>query len=94
MIYRNINYLYFQRINYNIKERGYNYIMDNRVYLNVPYDDKEEAKELGCRWDPDAKKWYYIDNYWAHSSAMIECDDRWGDKPRRKIIIKNIRRCK
>lgn len=30
-----------------------------RVYLNVPYVQKEEAKELGARWDPEVKKWYY-----------------------------------
>lgn len=30
----------------------------NRVYLNVPYKRKEEAKNLGARWDPRKKKWY------------------------------------
>ena len=29
-----------------------------RVFLNVPYDDKETAKEMGARWDPEAKSWY------------------------------------
>lgn len=27
-------------------------------YLNVPYKEKNEAKESGARWDPDNKKWY------------------------------------
>ena len=29
-----------------------------RVYLAVPYADKEQAKALGARWDRDAKAWY------------------------------------
>ncbi len=23
-----------------------------RIYLNVPYEEKGEAKKLGARWDP------------------------------------------
>lgn len=33
----------------------------NRVYLHVPYKDKDRAKKLGCRWDSDRGQWYYID---------------------------------
>ena len=29
-----------------------------KTYLNCPFDDKEECKSLGGRWDGDAKKWY------------------------------------
>lgn len=28
------------------------------LYLNVPYSEKEEAKRLGAKWNPRAKKWY------------------------------------
>ena len=31
-----------------------------RFYLNCPYNEKEEAKSYGAKWDKDAKKWYYI----------------------------------
>jgi len=31
----------------------------NIVYINVPFADKNTAKENGARWDVDAKKWYY-----------------------------------
>jgi ribonuclease HI len=31
-----------------------------KFYLNVPYSDKEKAKSLGSRWDPQKKKWYYL----------------------------------
>ena len=29
-----------------------------RFYLNCPYAEKNQAKDLGARWDNDAKKWY------------------------------------
>lgn len=29
-----------------------------RLYLNVPYAEKEEAKRLGAKWDTRVKKWY------------------------------------
>lgn len=29
-----------------------------RIWLDVPYQDKDEAKSHGARWDPDAKRWY------------------------------------
>lgn len=28
------------------------------TYLNVPYKQREAARDLGARWDADAKKWY------------------------------------
>lgn len=28
------------------------------LLLNVPYGEKDEAKKLGARWNPDYKKWY------------------------------------
>lgn len=32
---------------------------EERHYINCPYGEKDEAKALGARWDPDQKKWYY-----------------------------------
>ncbi len=28
------------------------------MYIDVPYAEKDEAKALGARWNPDEKKWY------------------------------------
>jgi hypothetical protein len=28
------------------------------VYLNVHFAEKDDAKRLGARWDPEARKWY------------------------------------
>lgn len=39
-----------------IKEsNGY---VNKRIYLDVPFKEKEEAKSLGARWDSALKKWY------------------------------------
>ncbi|EJF82643.1 zincin-like metallopeptidase domain-containing protein [Bartonella rattimassiliensis] len=34
--------------------------LDNteKIFLNVPYYQKEEAKKLGAKWDKDAESWY------------------------------------
>jgi ribonuclease HI len=34
----------------------------SRIYLRVPYAQKEEAKGLGAKWDPACKKWYIYDD--------------------------------
>ena len=34
---------------------------EERIYLNCPYDDKDECKSLGGRWDGDVRKWYITD---------------------------------
>jgi putative DNA primase/helicase len=31
---------------------------DDRTYLAVPYDEKDDAKVLGAKWDRQAKAWY------------------------------------
>ncbi|MCW3476236.1 zincin-like metallopeptidase domain-containing protein [Limobrevibacterium gyesilva] len=31
---------------------------EDRTYLAVPYDEKDDAKALGAKWDPQAKAWY------------------------------------
>lgn len=33
---------------------------EQRVYYNVPFAQKDEAKKLGMKWDPDKKKWYIV----------------------------------
>lgn len=30
----------------------------NRIHLDVPYAEKDQAKRLGARWDPGVKRWY------------------------------------
>lgn len=39
---------------------GISDVLDTRapVYLSVPYQEKEQAKALGARWDPKRQAWY------------------------------------
>ena len=34
----------------------------NKVYLNVPYSEKDYCKSLGGKWDSSIKKWYVFSN--------------------------------
>lgn len=34
------------------------YSVKRGMVLEVPYEEKDEVKELGGRWDPDLKKWF------------------------------------
>lgn len=31
---------------------------DSRIYIFVPFKDRDEAKGLGARWDKDKKQWF------------------------------------
>lgn len=46
-----------------------------RVDLNVPFEEKELAKKLGARWDPDKKVWY------APSGTKLAEFEKWVVKP-------------
>ena len=45
--------------------------MKQRTYLNVPFKEKSQAKQLGAWWDPKVRKWYAP----RGESKLIE---RWG----------------
>lgn len=59
--------------------------MNLRVYFTVPFADKDEAKELGCRWDPDERKWYCIDSDKGRSNVSI-CARKWHTPRPYKMI--------
>ena len=40
------------------EQRAHQAKANERVYLDVPYGEKDEAKAPGARWDPMAKRWY------------------------------------
>lgn len=46
-----------------------------KVFLDVPFDDKGEAKRLGARWDGREKRWY------APNERTAEACSRWAAKP-------------
>ena len=46
-------------------------MVSKRVYLNVPYERKDEAKQLGAKWNPKKKKWYYEDTENLHELLQL-----------------------
>jgi hypothetical protein len=49
------------------------------MFLNVPYAEKDQARELGARWNPTKKRWY------VPNGVATEPFARWmakeGDAP-------------
>jgi ribonuclease HI len=35
----------------------------SKIFLNVPFQRKDEAKSLGAKWEPSKKKWYIMNNH-------------------------------
>ena len=48
--------------------------MAGRVWLDVPYGDKDAAMALGARWDPEARRW------WA-PAERVEALAAWAPAP-------------
>ena len=60
-------------INYNKMSKGKKG-GKKRIYLKVPYDEKDEAKKMGARWDMNKKKWYYEEG----NRHAVQLMGRWG----------------
>jgi len=45
----------------------------DRIYLDVPYAEKDQAKALGARWDPHRRQW------WAPPASPAGAFSRWVD---------------
>ena len=41
------------------------------MFLNVPYAEKDQARELGARWNPTRKRWY------VPPGVALEPFERW-----------------
>ena len=37
-------------------------LYDNKIYLNVPFNEKNDAKNLGAKWDKNKKKWFIFND--------------------------------
>lgn len=66
------------------------------LFLNVPYAEKDEAKALGARWNPENKKWY------APNPQKYPLFYKWMDLPHDEVrvilinhfyIVEGIRTC-
>jgi len=53
----------------------------SKIYLNVPFAQKDEAKALGARWDAVRKKWYVPENKDATLFAKWQTESGAVDSP-------------
>jgi hypothetical protein len=44
-------------------ESGVDIELHKKIYVKIPFINKDAVKKLGCRWDPDKKSWYYMSNF-------------------------------
>ncbi|VTU41920.1 exodeoxyribonuclease VII large subunit [Variovorax sp. RA8] len=49
--------------------------MQERHYLNVPYKEKDAAKALGARYDPESRRW------WVHPATDLSAFAKWAIVP-------------
>jgi hypothetical protein len=57
-----------------IATRGSTLMTPERIWLDVPFDEKDDAKAGGARWDPAARRWF------APRPGMAALD-RWAAQP-------------
>jgi hypothetical protein len=48
-------------------------ILSKKVYLAVPFSEKEDAKELGAKFDWENKKWYILSNH----TNLDKAQEKW-----------------
>jgi hypothetical protein len=60
----------------------------DKIYLFVPFKEKDTAKELGCEWDSDKKKWYfpYIEYIWKSQENACQLLKKFGS-PRVQMLL-------
>ncbi len=60
------------------------------LILNVPYSEKDKAKILGSRWNPELKKWFYsFDNHYSFSNFKSNYTSfkKWLSNKETNLII-------
>jgi len=55
-------------------------VAKQKIYLNVPYREKDEAKRYGAKWDAGAKKWFVFERVPEALKRFIHCRAAGGDR--------------
>ena len=61
--------------------------MNNITFLNVNYQDKEECKFLGCKWDMNIKKWYITNHHYNYDKVILKFKDVKYEKKKNDFKI-------
>ncbi len=70
----------------------------SKIYLNVPYNQKDAAKALGAKWDAANKKWYVpagkdvtLFGQWQPQSVTLEPPLKSANQPKSGAASSNIK---
>lgn len=67
-----------------------------KLYIDVPYQEKDEAKALGAKWNPKVKKWYINvmqEDYINFSKWILKKSDEVIIATENLYIIEGTRKC-
>ena len=56
-----------------VKNRKYS---DNIIFLNVKYENKDDAKKLGAKWNANKKKWYIMKDHKNYEILINKYKDK------------------
>lgn len=59
---------------------------DKRDWVDVSYEQKEEAKKLGCRWCPIEKRWYASSYVSSKQVELLLRENREKKSKKKKAI--------
>jgi frataxin-like iron-binding protein CyaY len=60
----------------------------DKIYLDVPYDSRTDAKVSGAKWDAENKKWYFNkDGETELSDYQKELIEKWKIKPKIYLTV-------
>ena len=60
--------------------------MANRYYISVLFEEKEDAKILGAKWDGEKKQWYIPDNISEPNKLKLQEKYKINNKPILELI--------
>ena len=43
-------------------DTGIDVEIHKKIFVKIPFKNKDAVKKLGCRWEPEKKSWYYMSN--------------------------------
>lgn len=59
----------------------------DRIYLNAPYSQREEAKAAGAKWDGGKKLWWVPDNIYYDNPSNF---NKWLSQDTQKTLLEHV----
>ena len=53
-------------------DTGVDIEIHKKIYVKIPFKNKDAVKKHGCRWEPEKKSWYYMSNLEKHKIDSIK----------------------